>query len=95
MKKIFILITLIMITAQAGLPEKIAASFAAKYEICALKLKDFPKYKFKALGLKIKADKIHKNNLFKKGYLKALKKEKKNTWLISIKKCKKLANKMK
>lgn len=94
MKKVLLLSIILGIYANAALPEKIAASFAAKYEVCALKLKDTQNYKLKAIGLKIKADKIHKDKLFNEGYLKALKKEKKSAWFISLKKCKKIADKI-
>ena len=94
MKKTLLLSVFLVIGANAALPEKIAASYAAKYEVCALKLKDTNNYKLKALGLKIKADEIHRDKLFKEGYLKAYKKEKKSAWLLSLEKCKKLANKI-
>lgn len=90
MKKIILGTIVLIVSLNAGLPEKIAASYSAKYEVCALKLKDG--YKLKSLGLKIKADKIHKENVFKEGYLKALEKEKKSAWFLSIKKCKKIAD---
>jgi len=92
MKKVLLVICLLIINVHAGFPEKIAASFAAKYEVCSIKLKDKAGYKFKALGLKIKADQIHLDKLGKKGYIKALKKEKQLAWLIPLKKCKKIAN---
>lgn len=95
MRKVLLGLTLLVISAQAGLPEKVAASYAAKYEVCALKLKDTPTYGFKALGLKIKADQIHKDMLLNKGYLKAFSNEKKRAWLISLSKCKNIANKLK
>ncbi len=92
MKKIILGTIVLIVSLDAGLPEKIAASYSAKYEVCALKLKDKDGYKLKSLGLKIKADKIHKENVFKEGYLKALEKEKKSAWFLSIKKCKKIAD---
>jgi hypothetical protein len=79
--------------ANAGLDEKIAASFAAKYEVCALKLKD--SNPLKAIKLKIKADEISRDKLFGGGYIKAFAKEKKKAWLLSKKRCRKLANAIK
>ena len=93
MKKFLLLIAmLIPLGANAGLDEKIAASFAAKYEVCALKLKDVDGYRLKALGLKIKADEISRDKLGGGGYIKAFTKEKKKAWLIPKHQCKKLAN---
>ena len=77
--------------AEAGLDEKIAASFAAKYQVCSLKLKDTPKYRIKAVQLKAKSDEIGREKIGN-GYVKAFKKEKRKAWALSPSKCKKLAN---
>lgn len=94
MKKLLVvLITGIAFNASAGLDEKIAASFAAKYEVCALKLKSTPGYKLKALGLKVKADEIGRDKV-NPDYIKAFVKEKKKAWTIPIRKCKKFADRL-
>jgi len=93
MKKILLVVAMLApLGANAGFDEKVAASFAAKYEVCALKLKGVDGYKLKALGLKIKADEISRDKLGGGGYIKAFKKEKKKAWLISKRKCKRLAD---
>lgn len=81
-------------TAVAGFDEKVAASFAAKYQVCALKLKDTPGYRLKALGLKTKSDEIGRDKLGGGGYIKAFQKEKKKAWLLSKKECKKFADRL-
>lgn len=78
--------------ANAGLDEKIAASFAAKYEVCALKLKD--SNPFMAIKLKAKADEISREKLGGGGYIKAFIEEKKKAWHLSNKKCRKLAKRI-
>lgn len=75
--------------AHAGFDEKVAASFAAKYEVCALKLKD--SNPIMAITLKAKADEISRKKLGGGGYIKAFKKEKKKAWLIDKKRCRKFA----
>lgn len=95
MNKLLLLIAFITINANAGLDEKIAASFAAKYEVCALKLKNVSGYKFKAIALKAEADEIHRKKLGGGGYLHALEKEKKKAWSLSPHKCRKIANDLK
>ncbi|ABZ77930.1 hypothetical protein Shal_3384 [Shewanella halifaxensis HAW-EB4] len=77
----------------AGLDEKIAASFAAKYEVCAVKLKVTPGYKLKALGLKIKADEIGRDKV-SADYVKAFVKEKKKAWTLPLRKCQKFADRL-
>lgn len=79
--------------AHAGLDEKIAASFAAKYEVCSKKLADKGML-IRALKLKAKADEISRDKLGGGGYIEAIIKEKKKAWLIPIKKCKKFADKL-
>jgi len=79
-------------TANAGFDEKVAASFAAKYTVCALKLKDTNP--IRAIALKAKADKIGRDKIGGGGYIKAFTEEKKKAWLISKKKCIKLADNM-
>ncbi|GIU31888.1 hypothetical protein L2719_07520 [Shewanella schlegeliana] len=64
----------------AGLDENIAVSFAAKYELCSLKLKATPSYKLKALGLKVKADEIGRDK-DRADHIKAFVKEKKKVWI--------------
>ncbi len=76
----------------AGFDEKVAASFAAKYEVCTLKLKDTNP--FMAIKLKAKADEISRDKLGGGGYIKAFAKEKKKAWLLSKERCRKLANKI-
>ena len=59
-------------TAHAGFDEKVAASFAAKYEVCSKKLAD------KGMlirAIKLKADEISRDKLGGGGYIKALVKE--------------------
>lgn len=98
MKKIIFLATAIISAqfmvndAHAGLDEKIAASFAAKYEVCALKLKD--SNPFMAITLKAKADEISRDKLGGGGYIKAFAKEKKKAWLLSKEKCREFAKKL-
>jgi hypothetical protein len=77
------------LNVNAGFDEKVAASFSAKYEVCALKLKDTNP--FMAIKLKAKADEISRDKLGGGGYIKAFQKEKKKAWLLSKKKCTKLA----
>lgn len=90
MKKILIAIAVFTsYSANAGFDEKVAASFAAKYEVCALKLKD--SNPLMAINLKVNADRISKDKLGGGGYIKAYKKEKKKAWLLNKKKCRKLA----
>lgn len=95
MNKLLLLIAFITINANAGFDEKIAASFAAKYEVCALKLSKTNGYKFKAIALKAEADDIHRKKLGGGGYLQALEKEKKKAWTLPLSKCKKIANDLK
>lgn len=76
----------------AGLDEKIAASFAAKYEVCALKLKD--SNPLMAITLKAEADKISRDKIGGGGYVKAFTKEKKKAWLLSKDKCRQFAKKV-
>ena len=78
--------------ALAGLDERIAASFAAKYQVCAFKLKDTPGYRLKALGLKAKSDEIGRDKIGGGGYIDTFVAEKKKAWALSLKKCKKFAN---
>jgi len=78
--------------ALAGFDEKIAASFAAKYEVCALKLKD--SNPFMAITLKAKADEISRDKLGGGGYIEAYAKEKKAAWLLSKEKCRSFAKKL-
>ncbi len=92
MKTILLIAIFAVVSAQAGFDEKVAASYAAKYEVCSKRLKKVDGYRLKAMGLQIKADKIHKEKLLNGGYLKALSKEKKRAWLMPLRKCKKIAN---
>ncbi|MBU2972066.1 hypothetical protein KO527_22265 [Pseudoalteromonas sp. C2R02] len=89
-----LLITVLMtsFTATAGFDEKIAASFAAKYEVCALKIKD--SNPFLAIKLKAKADSISRDKLGGGGYIEAYAKEKKKAWFLSKEKCIKMAKKI-
>jgi len=79
-----------------SLDTKIAASFAAKYEVCGNKLKDAKLgsgWRVKAKISHDRASEISKKRLFEKGYVKSLEKEKKkvrNNW--SKKRCKKFIN---
>ena len=79
-------------TANAGFDEKVAASFAAKYEVCALKLKE--SNPLLAIKLKVKADEISRDKIGGGGYVEAYIKEKKSAWLLSKKKCIKMAKKI-
>lgn len=80
----------------ASLDTKIAASFAAKYEVCGNKLKDAKfgsGWRIKAKISRDRASDISKKRLFEKGYVKYLEKEKKKirkNW--SKKRCKKFIN---
>jgi len=78
--------------AVAGLDERIAASFAAKYQVCAFKLKDTSGYRLKAIGLKAKSDQIGRDKVGGGGYIETFLKEKKKAWLLPLKKCKKFAD---
>jgi low affinity Fe/Cu permease len=78
--------------AHAGLDERIAASFAAKYEVCALKLKD--SNPLMAITLKAKADEVSLDKIGGGGYIKAFTKEKKKAWLLSKEKCRQFAKKI-
>jgi CRISPR/Cas system-associated exonuclease Cas4 (RecB family) len=78
--------------SSAGLDEKIAASFAAKYEVCALKLKD--SNPLMAITLKAKADEVSRDKIGGGGYIKAFAKEKKKAWLLSKEKCREFARKI-
>jgi N-methylhydantoinase B/oxoprolinase/acetone carboxylase alpha subunit len=78
--------------SHAGLDEKIAASFAAKYEVCALKLKD--SNPLMAITLKAEADKVSRDKIGGGGYVKAFTKEKKKAWLLSKDKCRQFAKKI-
>jgi len=78
--------------AVAGLDTRIAASFAAKYQVCALKLKDTLGYRFKALGLKAKSDQIGRDKIGGGGYIETFLAEKKKAWALPLKKCKKFAD---
>jgi len=75
--------------ASAGFDEKVAASYSAKYEVCALKLKD--SNPLMAIALKAKSDEISRDKLGGGGYIKAFIKEKRKAWFLSKKKCRKLA----
>jgi len=95
MKKNMIVATISVVGAilsfgvNAGIDEKIAASFAAKYEVCSLKIKDTNP--FMAIKLKAKADEVGRDKIGGGGYIKAFVKGKKKAWLLSKEKCRKLA----
>jgi hypothetical protein len=80
----------------ADLDTKIAASFAAKYDICSKKLKKADLglgWKIKAGIAKEKADEINRERLLERGYIKSFEKEKnkiKRNW--NVKRCKKFVN---
>jgi hypothetical protein len=66
-----------------SLDTKIAASFAAKYEVCGYKLKDAKfgsGYRIKAKVSRDRASDMSRERLFEKGYVKTLEKEKKKIW---------------
>ncbi|ACJ31064.1 hypothetical protein swp_4419 [Shewanella piezotolerans WP3] len=90
---LIVMLSLLAFSSGASFDEKVAASFAAKYEVCALKLKDTQGYKLKALGLKIKADEIGRDKL-SADYIKAFVKEKNKAWLLPLHKCKKFADRL-
>jgi len=77
--------------AYAGLDEKIAASFAAKYHVCAKRL-DNNSMPLRALKLRAQSKRITRNKIGD-GYLVHFDKEKKKAWTLPLKKCKKLADK--
>ena len=77
--------------AHAGFDEKVAASFAAKYEVCSERLADKGML-VRALKLKAKADEISRDKIGGGGYIEAMVKERKKAWLIPLKKCKKFAD---
>lgn len=93
MKTLLFTLCLIIVTspAHAGFDDKIAASYAAKYEICSKRLKHRKDYFFKSLGMKAEADRINKKHLGKKGYLKALIKEQEKARNMPLRKCKKIS----
>jgi ribosomal protein S8 len=80
----------------ADLDTKIAASFAAKYDICSKKIKNADSgfgWKIKAGIAKEKADEINLERLLEQGYIKSFEKEKKKikrNW--NVKRCKKFVN---
>lgn len=78
--------------AYAGLDDKIAASFAAKYEICSNRLKHRKGYFLRSLAMRAESDRINRKHLGERGYLKALKKEKKKARDMPLRKCKKISN---
>ncbi len=94
MKKLLLTVAVLAIpfTANAGFDEKVAASFSAKYEVCALKLKD--SNPIMAIKLKAKANEISRDKLGGGGYIKAFKKAKKKAWLLNKKQCRKFANRI-
>lgn len=77
--------------ANAGLDEKIAASFAAKYDVCSKRLSDKGMH-IRAIKLKAEANRIGREKIGGGGYIKAFLKEKDKAWLIPIKKCKKFSD---
>lgn len=89
---IAVLLLAVSFGSQAGLDEKIAASFAAKYQVCALKLKD--SNPFMAITLKAKSDEISRDKLGGGGYIKAFAKAKKGAWLLSKKECRNMARRL-
>jgi hypothetical protein len=97
-KKISILLFLLasFYTNATDLDTKIAASFAAKYDICAKKVKNADvglAWKIKAGVAKERADDLNKDRLLERGYIKTFEKEKKKikrNW--SLKRCKKFIN---
>lgn len=97
--KLTLLMLGLMLTTSASstsLDTKIAASFAAKYEVCGNKLKDAKfgsGWRIKAKISHDRASEISKQRLFEKGYVKSLEKEKKKVrrnW--TKKRCKKFLN---
>jgi uncharacterized metal-binding protein len=75
---------------------KIAASFAAKYDICSKKIKKAKlglAWNIKAGVAKERADDLNKERLLEQGYIKSFEKEKKKikrNW--NLKRCKKFVN---
>lgn len=94
MKKVLILLTFLVVGANASFDEKIAASFAGKYEVCAIKLKNTSGYKLKAIFLQAEADRIFREKNATKSYQRSLKDEKVKAWFISKKECKKIADRL-
>ncbi|RTR40964.1 hypothetical protein EKG38_03375 [Shewanella canadensis] len=95
MRKLLVaVIGMASLSTTAGFDEKVAASFAGKYEVCAKRLGNKPGYKLKAGRLKAEANSIHIDQIGDGGYLKALDKAKKKAWKLSLKKCKKIADRL-
>ena len=92
MKKLLLITLLASFGTNAGFDEKVAASFAAKYDVCAKRLsnKGMP---LRALKLKAKSKEITREKIGD-GYLIHFDKEKKKAWKLSLNKCKKLADKL-
>jgi hypothetical protein len=98
--KIIYFILIAMFTSSfanaVDLDTKIAASFAAKYDICSKKIKNSGAglgWKIKAGIAKEKADEINRERLLERGYIKSFEKEKKKikrNW--NVKRCKKFVN---
>ncbi len=89
-------ITAMPMANATDLDVKIAASFAAKYEVCGNKLKNAKigsGWRIKAAISKERASDLSRKYLFEKGYVKHLEKEKKkirNSW--TRKRCKTYIN---
>ena len=93
--KLKILLPLIFLAsfgAHAGFDEKVAASFAAKYHVCAKRL-DNNGMPLRSLKLRAKSKEITREKIGD-GYLIHFDKEKKKAWKLSLNKCKKLADKL-
>jgi hypothetical protein len=78
--------------SQAGVSEKVAAGFAAKYSVCAKKLKNVRRYSIAALVLKRKAKDISADHIGN-GYILDLMAAKKRARGFSVAKCKRIADK--
>lgn len=94
MNKILLLSALFIVSANANFNEKVAASFAGKYEVCAVKLKNANGYELKAIFLQAEGDKIYREKEGSSSYLRALKDEKGKAWFLSKKECKKIADRV-
>ncbi|MCL1148051.1 hypothetical protein L2747_18775 [Shewanella marinintestina] len=92
MKIILPVILLASFGADAGFDERVAASFAAKYHVCAKRL-DNNSMPLRALKLRAESKRITRNKIGD-GYLVHFDKEKKKAWKLSLNKCKKLADKL-
>jgi len=92
LKKLLLIALSVSFGVNAGLDEKIAASFAAKYHVCAKRL-DNNSMPLRALKLRAESKRTTRNKIGD-GYLVHFDKEKKKAWALPLKKCKKMADRI-